>query len=298
MLMIKSFNANAKLNLILDVIKKREDGYHDISSVMQSICLHDVIKIGVEPSEQNEIKVSCSNAGDFSSVKWDESNLVYKAAALILAQNTRSHNTYASVNIEVEKCIPAGAGMGGGSADAATVLKGLNELLSVGLTEEKLCQMGATLGADVPFCIIGGTALCEGIGDRLTPLPSPGPVPCVILKPDISLGTKEMYEITDEFIDSSEHPSTEYMMTALLSGRTWDFFSACSNFMEEAAVKMCPDINVLKQLLKDSGAEVAMMTGSGSAVFGLFSDAETAKKAFEELNPPKAQKFISQFSVD
>ncbi|MCR5584725.1 MAG: 4-(cytidine 5'-diphospho)-2-C-methyl-D-erythritol kinase [Lachnospiraceae bacterium] len=296
--MIKSFNANAKLNLILDVIKKREDGYHDISSVMQSICLHDVITVSAEASEKKEIKVSCSNAGDFSSVKWDESNLVYKAAALMLTESEKMGKSPVKVSIEVEKNIPAGAGMGGGSADAATVLKALNEMLSLGLSEEKLCQMGAKLGADVPFCIIGGTALCEGIGERITPLPFPGPVPCVILKPEVSLGTREMYEITDEFIDSSEHPSTDYMETALLSGRTRDFFSACSNFMEEAAVRMCPEINVLKRLLKEAGAEVSMMTGSGSAVFGLFSSEEKAKKAFEELNPPKAKKFISQFSVD
>ena len=296
--MNKSFNAYAKINLILDVIRKRGDGYHDISSVMQSICLHDEILISVLPSEKNEIKVSCVNAGDFSSVKWDETNLVYKAAAILLTEAAKKTSTCFSVAIEVKKNIPAGAGMGGGSADAAAVLKGLNELLSLNLSDEDLCKMGAALGADVPFCIIGGTALCEGIGEKITPLPSPGPVPCIILKPDVSLGTKEMYALTDEYLEVSEHPNTDDMQTALLSGRTRDVFSSCCNFMEKAAIKMCPEIEALKDLLKAHGAEVAMMTGSGSAVFGLFSSVESAKKAFDEIDPSKAVKFITRFYVD
>ncbi len=296
--MKKSYNAYAKLNLVLDVIKKGEDGYHDISSVMQSIKLHDVIEISVSPSDKNEIKVSCSNAGDFSSVKWDETNLVYKAADSLLSSPDVNLPSNYSVCISVEKHIPAGAGMGGGSADAAAVLNGLNEMLDLKLSTAALYKIGADLGADIPFCLTGGTALCEGKGERISVLPSPGPVPCVVLKPEISLSTKEMYALTDEYIDSEEHPDTGFMEMAILSGRTWDVFSACKNFMEKAALKMCPEIGELKESLIMAGAEAALMTGSGSAVFGLFSDEKKAKKAFEELKSSKAEVFISRFCVD
>ncbi len=296
--MNKTFNAYAKLNLLLDIIKKREDGYHDISSVMQSISLHDEINIDISPSKQNEIKVSCLNAGDFSSVKWDESNLVYKAAALLLTDCGQTLKSPVNINISVKKNIPAGAGMGGGSADAAAVLKGLNELLGLELSVEKLCELGKRLGADVPFCIVGGTALCEGIGERITSLPSPGEVPCVILKPEISLSTKEIYDITDTYPDLPGHPDTAQMIAALNSNDRNAFTKACGNFMEPAAIKLCPGINDLKKMLTDAGASLAMMTGSGSAVFGLFTDEKAAKKAFEEITPSKAEKFISLFFVD
>lgn len=296
--MNKTFNAYAKLNLLLDIIKKRGDGYHDISSVMQSISLHDEINIDISSSKQNEIKVSCVNAGDFSSVKWDESNLVYKAAALLLTDCGQALKSPVSLNISVKKNIPAGAGMGGGSADAAAVLKGLNELLGLDLSVDKLCELGKRLGADVPFCLVGGTALCEGIGERITSLPSPGKVPCVILKPEISLSTKEIYDITDTYIDLPGHPDTGKMIAALNSNHRNAFTASCGNFMEPAAIKLCPIINDLKKQLTDAGAVLSMMTGSGSAVFGLFTDENAAKKAFEKITPSKAEKFISFFFVD
>ncbi len=293
--MTKSVCAYAKLNLILDVIGKRPDGYHDISSVMQSIELHDEIVLDVDPSDENEIKVSCLNAGDFSSVKWDETNLVYKAAELLLKKAGSRLSDKVRISVTVRKNIPAGAGMGGGSSDAAAVLKGLNELLDLGFSVNELCDMGAELGADVPFCVLGGTALCEGIGEKLTPLPSPGRLYCVILKPEISLSTKEMYCLTDNYIDSMPHPDAVLMKNALLSKDHAAFVSSCGNFMEYAAEEICPSIGALKHMLSEAGSELSLMTGSGSAVFGLFPDLESAKKAFEELDPPKAQKFISSF---
>ncbi len=289
-----TYKAYAKLNLMLDIIRKREDGYHDISSVMQTIDLHDVIDIDVKPSSENAIKVSCENAGDFSSIKWDESNLVYKAAALMLNKAAGKTGPVA-VYISVRKNIPDGAGMGGGSADAAAVLEGLNVLLSMDLSTEELCRIGAKLGADVPFCLLKGTALCEGIGEKLTSLPSPGRIPCIVLKPQVSLSTKEMYRLTDTYIDTSPHPVTKVLTDALKARNSEALFSSCGNFMERAAVSICPEIEELKQSLEDAGAKVAMMTGSGSAVFGLFSDEESAKKAFEVMKPSKAKKFISFF---
>ncbi len=293
--MSANFKAYAKLNLLLDIIKKREDGYHDISSVMQSIDLYDEIAVDAALSDQNEIKVSCLNAGDFSSVKWDESNLVYKAAALILKEAENILKNSFLVTITVKKNIPDGAGMGGGSADAAAVLKALNTLLRLRFSEDELCSMGARLGADVPFCIKGGTALCEGIGEKMTSLPSPGPIPCVILKPSFSLSTKEMYGLTDKYINNMLHPDTTAIKKALEAHDTAALFGSCANFMEPAAISICPEISDLKQTLKDAGAAVSMMTGSGSAVFGLFSDEENAKKAFEELDPSKALKFMCHF---
>ncbi len=288
-----TYNAYAKLNLLLDIIGKREDGYHDISSVMQTVELHDEIDIDVKPSSENKIKVSCENAGDFSSIKWDETNLVYKAAALLLDHAEGIPKV--AVNISVRKNIPDGAGMGGGSADAAAVLEGLNDLLALKLSVGELCLIGKKLGADVPFCILKGTALCEGIGEKLSSLPFPGRIPCVILKPQVSLSTKEMYRLTDAYIKTASHPDTKSLTDALTTHDTEALFSACDNFMEQAAIGICPEIEELKQSLKDAGAVTAMMTGSGSAVFGLFRDEESAKKAFEGLDPTKAKKFISFF---
>ena len=293
--MKKTFEAHAKLNLVLDITGKRPDGYHDIRSVMQTIELHDDIEIETEPDRINKIQVSCTNAGDFSGIKWDESNLVYKAADLLLKSEAMKEKTPVSVRITVTKRIPDGAGMGGGSADAAAVLNGLNEMLGLGLKKDCLAETGAKIGADIPFCIYGNTALCEGIGEIVTPLPSAQKMYCILLKPEISLSTKDMYRITDSYSSTDPHPDAAGMINALKTEDENEFFRSLGNFMEPAAVHMCPEINELRRSLSMAGAMASMMTGSGSTVFGLFTDFEKAQKTFERLNPPKVKKFISSF---
>ncbi len=294
--MTKTFNAYAKLNLLLDVTSKRPDGYHDIATVMQTVDLHDEINITVVPSETPSIALTCENSADCPGIKWDSTNLVYKAAECAL----KHAKAPVSVTMSVRKDIPDGAGMGGGSADAAAVLNGLNEMLGLGLSLNELLPLGESLGADVPFCILGGTALCEGKGEILTPLPAPKAYPCVILKPPVSLSTKDIYILTDKYLEDTDnygslHPDPKAFVSALNSPDPSATLKTFGNFMEYAALEICPGIGELKDILIRSGAIVSQMTGSGSAVFGIYEDAEAAKKAFDGIDPSKAKKFISFF---
>lgn len=271
--MKKHIEAHAKVNLILDITKKRPDGYHDIRSVMQTISLHDDIELEILPCKEafdsRKINAFCENAAQFSDVKWDESNLVCKAAKLILDDAGVAPEKAGIINIKVTKNIPSGAGLGGGSSDAAAVLNVINDMLELGYSKEALCSLGAKLGADVPFCVLGGTALCEGIGDILTILPDAPAMDYVIEKPDVSLSTKLMYEQVDGYLDSEIHPDTDCMVEAIVTGKK-DFYKYIGNFMEKAALTFCPEIADIKKHFLESGAVAAFMTGSGSAVVGLF----------------------------
>ncbi len=265
--------AYAKVNLILDITNKRPDGYHDIRSVMQAISLCDEITIEVLPASESAtelvINASCENPEMFPDVRWDESNLVVKAARLLLGDAGIPLSKAGIVNIFVTKNIPSGAGLGGGSSDAAAVLNGLNELLCLGYEKNKLCSLGAKLGADVPFCVLGGTVLCEGIGEKLTPLPDAPAMDYIVEKPDVSLSTKLMYEQVDSYLETEPHPDTGRLVEAIKSGDP-EFYKYIGNFMEKAAVSFCPEIEEVKKSFLDRGAVASFMTGSGSAVVGLF----------------------------
>ncbi len=272
--MERTVKAYAKINLTLDITGKRENGYHDIRTVMQTVDLYDLITITAEPASKNTISVSCTNASDNPGIKWDSTNLVYKAADIVLSASGKKSLFY-DVSVTVTKNIPSGAGMAGGSTDAAAVMNALNKMLGSPLSQEELYGEGTKLGADIPFCLKGGTVLCEGIGEILTPLPAFAPYDIVIVKPEESLGTKEMYSLVDSYKDVP-HPAVDAAVKLIKEKNFEGTFSVLGNYFEPAAVNICPVISDIKKELKDAGADVSLMTGSGSVVFGIFKDKEKA----------------------
>jgi len=260
--------AYAKINLGLDVLRKRPDGYHDVCMIMQSLDLHDTITITKTPAAGISIKTN------LSYIPSDQGNLVYKAAALFLDTISAKEG----VAIKLEKTIPVAAGLAGGSSDAAATLKGLNQLFQTGLTDEELMKLGVKIGADVPYCIMLGTALSEGIGEILTPLaPIPG---CTILlvKPDISVSTKYVYENL-RLTDTTTHPDISAMQAALEAGDLNILTKSMDNILQSVTVKEYPIINEIKRKMLELGAMTSLMSGSGPTVFGIYKDAELAKNA-------------------
>ena len=261
--------ACAKLNLFLDITGKRSDGYHLIKSVMQSVDIFDRVKV----AKANSISVKCSE----SSLD-GESNLAYKAAALFFEQT----GIDGGAEIYIEKRIPMQAGMAGGSADAAAVLRGLNAIYEANLSDEELCAMGTKLGADVPFSLCGGTTLCEGIGEALSPLPELPDCAFVIVKPEIGMSTAESYRIYDEHAAAGfEHGDFSAMSTALESAD----ISAVGKTLYNALECTVPDsVLKIKSALLGVGALGVLMTGSGTAVFGIFESIEKAAEARAALS--------------
>ena len=254
-----TLQAAAKINLSLDVTGKRPDGYHTLESIFQSVDIYDTITLTVEDGEG--IALSC----DAPAVPCDEHNLAWKAAqALLDAAQLR-----AKVTIDLHKEIPSGAGMGGGSSDAAGVLWGLNELLGCGFSNEKLREIGVTLGADVPFLLLGGTAYAEGVGEVLTPLPAVPALRLIIVKGTESVSTPAAYKAIDT-LESPAHPDTAAMLRAIRENDPALLKRSCGNLFEQAID--CADVTRAKTRLLGCGAEYAVMTGSGAAVFGIFPD--------------------------
>ncbi len=269
-------NAYAKINLALDVLKKREDGYHDVRMVMQTIGLYDVLKMTDIDEDLVEIK---SNR---KIVSVDADNIVYKACMLI----KKEYGINRGVKIYIEKNIPIAAGMAGGSTDAAAALIGMNKLFNLGISKEKLMEYGARLGADVPYCIMQGTALAEGIGEKLTRL---SPLPkCYILiaKPPISISTKKVYQKLN-LNEIAHHPDIDKMIEALNDGDLKGVADTMENVLELVTAKSNDTIWELKVLMRQAGALNQMMTGSGPTVFGIFEDEEKAKAAAEKINDEK-----------
>ncbi|MBQ4466304.1 MAG: 4-(cytidine 5'-diphospho)-2-C-methyl-D-erythritol kinase [Oscillospiraceae bacterium] len=250
----------AKLNLSLDVTGKREDGYHTLESIFQSVNVYDTIELTAE--EGDGISLSCETQG----VPCDERNLAWKAAQAILDESGKQ----AKISIFLKKAIPSGAGMGGGSSDAAGVLWGLNRMLECGFSDEKLREIGVKLGADVPFILLGGMALVEGIGEILRPMtPLHDQVKLVIVKGTDSVSTPEAYKAIDA-LEGPVHPDTAGAVWAVETQDTGLLAEKCANLFE--AVTNCRDVNRAKRRLMDMGAMCAVMTGSGAAVFGIFPD--------------------------
>ncbi|MCY1714595.1 4-(cytidine 5'-diphospho)-2-C-methyl-D-erythritol kinase [Caproiciproducens galactitolivorans] len=264
-----SVKAFAKINLALDITGKREDGYHLLRMVMQSVSLYDEIKItNGEPG----IRVVCSR----KDIPCDESNTVYKAAAAFF-----KHTGIApDVTIRIHKTIPSQAGLGGGSADAAAVLRTLNAMNGTALSRETLCALGLQVGADVPFCIAGGTALAEGVGEKLTallPLPS---CRIVICKPVVSVDTKKAYALAD----AAAKAKSGYCAAMLDAVRASDIRAVAASLGNEfEQVMHLVEVNHIKDAMKASGALGACMTGSGSAVFGIFTDLQDAARCKTKL---------------
>lgn len=261
--------AYAKINLTLDVTGERPNGYHEVRMIMQNIGLYD--KLVIKQIVKNEIILSTGQA----PIPVGEDNLIYKACkAFFAATGIKS-----GVFIEIDKRIPVAAGMAGGSADAAATLQGLNELFNTGLTTEQLCEIGVKLGADVPFCIMGGTVLSEGIGEILTPLKPAPDCHLLIVKPPVGISTKFVY---DELAPSSElnHPDTDAMIEAINAGSIKDMAANLGNVLESVTIKEMPFIDDIKKEMIELGALGSLMSGSGTTVFGIFDSKTKAEAAF------------------
>lgn len=265
--------ANAKINLALDVLGERPNGYHDVKMIMQSVDLYD--ELNIEKAGDSSIIITCEN----NELECNESNLIYKAAKRIMEYVGRDDG----VRIELTKNIPIAAGMAGGSTDAAATLVGLNQLFNYGLSNEELREIGVKLGADIPFCIEGGTYLSEGIGEILTPVEPAPDCYLVIAKPDISVSTKFVYDnlILDEH---TPHPDVDAMLDAIKAGNLMDVCGNLGNILELVTVDAYPVIADIKRILLEEGAINSLMSGSGPTVFGIFDSKDKAEKALEVLH--------------
>lgn len=264
--------AYAKINLGLDVLRRREDGYHDVKMIMQTIQMYDMLEM--EKSEQPGIHLTTN----LSYIPVNENNLVYKAVKLLMNQ----YRIEEGITISLNKFIPVAAGMAGGSSDAAAALVGVNRMFQLGLTRQQLMKLGVKIGADVPYCVMRGTALAEGIGEKLTALP---PMPqCYVLigKPGISVSTKFVYTNLNLGPDT-HHPDINGMIQALQDGDLYGITDRMENVLESVTIPAYPVIETIKNHMKAHGAVNAMMSGSGPTVFGIFDDKEKAEYACEKL---------------
>ena len=264
-----SINAYAKINLGLDVIRRRPDGYHDLKMIMQTIGLHDELTFNV--SEGDSVTMTCSNR----ELPCDDTNLVIRAARLL----TTEFNIHKHIDIYLEKNIPVAAGMAGGSTDAAATLIVLNELFKLGLNREQLMRYGVTLGADIPYCIMGGTALAEGIGDILTPIAPPVAAHVLIVKPPIEVSTGFVYSNL-KLTDNTIHPDIDGIIKVLPMSNE-EIGERLDNILETVTIPAYPVIANIKSCMKANGALGALMSGSGPTVFGIFDDYNHAGQALE-----------------
>ena len=258
--------AFAKLNLTLDVLGKRDDGYHDLKSVMQTVSVRDDIEIDVGTGKPWVLK--CDKPG----IPTDETNLAWKAAKIYLDTIKKDPD---GLEIRITKRIPSQAGMGGGSADAAAVLRALNDHYGNPLSILALAELGALVGSDVPFCVVCGTAMVEGRGERLRKLPDMPDCIFVICKPDFSVSTPELYKKIDT-VSIPKHPDNQAMESALLAGDLEKVAKNVFNVFDPVVTEEHAELNYIKSLMHQYGAATYQMTGSGSAVFGIVSEFEIA----------------------
>ena len=270
-----SLKAYAKINIGLDITGRRPDGYHLLKSCMQTIDLFDTVTVSKdEAAPDDEIKIRT----DLPEVPEGRDNIAWKAADLI----KKEFDIRCGIAIDIKKNIPMAAGLAGGSTDAAAVLRGMNELFGLGLDIDTLSGFAVKLGADVPFCLRKGLWLCEGIGEILTPLPPLCGLCAVIAKPDTDVSTKWCYEEYDR-LKSVSHPDMQALVSAIEAKDMKAACKAAGNVLEEATCPFHPEIEKIKKALVLNGAETALMSGSGSTVFGLFDDRKKAEKAFLDI---------------
>ena len=267
-----SLKALAKINLGLDVLGKREDGYHEVRMVMQTIHLYDRVEIKKTRSPHIHVETN------LYYLPVNEDNLVYRAAKLMKDE----FQIKEGVRIVLQKFIPVAEGLAGGSSDAAAVLVGMNRIFNLGLKQNKLMELGLKIGADVPFCIMRGTALAEGIGEKLTALPPMPKCPVLIAKPAISVSTKAVYEGL-KLYDGMEHPDIDGVMEGIQQKDLKGVASHMGNILETVTIPMYPVIEDIKKLMLENGALNAMMSGSGPTVFGLFPNEKEIRRAYEAL---------------
>ena len=273
--------ARAKINLGLDVVRKREDGYHEVRMIMQMINLYD--RITLRRSTEPGIRVTTN----LPYLPVNEDNLVYRAAKLLMEE----FKVTEGAEIELQKYIPVAAGMAGGSSDAAAVMVGVNRIFHLGLTKKQLMERGVKIGADVPFCIMRGTALAEGIGEVLTPLPAMPHCSLVIAKPKIHVSTKFVYGNL-KANELKEHPDIDGQVQALREGSLEQLVAKMGNVLETVTVPAYPVIDEIKRTMLKNDAMGAMMSGSGPTVFGIFEREERAQEVCRLLKKEGASKQI------
>ena len=276
--------AYAKLNLTLDVLGKREDGYHDLQSVMQTISIRDDIEIDVGTGKP--WRLLCSD----ETLPTDERNLAWKAADVFCRTMNRDPD---GLEIRIVKRIPSGAGMGGGSADAAAVLRALNRHYGEPLSVLALAELGAQVGSDVPFCVLGGTAMVEGRGERLRKLPNMPDCIFVVCKPDFSVSTPELYEKIDR-VAIPQRPDNRAMETALLAGDLGAVAENLCNVFDPVVTSEHLELNYIKSICHSYGALNQQMTGSGSAVFAILPSFEYAAVVCNMLKDNYPKVFIAK----
>ena len=276
--------AFAKLNLTLDVLGKREDGYHDLQSVMQAISIRDDVEIDVGTGKP--WKLLCTR----EDIPADETNLAWKAAKVYCDALNKDPN---GLEIRINKRIPSGAGLGGGSADAAAVLRALNRYYGEPLSVLALAELGAQVGSDVPFCVVGGTAMVEGRGERLRKLPDMPDCIFVVVKPEFSVSTAELYRKIDQ-VDIAKRPDNRVMESALLAGDLEKVAHNLCNVFDPVVTDEHLELNYIKSLFHQYGAVGYQMTGSGSAVFAIVSKFEVAAVICNMLKDSYPNVFIAK----
>ena len=277
-----TLKSRAKINLSIDVLGKRQDGYHLVEMIMQTIDLYDLIEINEKDNDQITIKSTSDE------IPLDCNNLVYKAANLI----KKTFNINKGVEIHIKKNIPVAAGMAGGSSNAAAVLVGLNKLWNLNLSNQQLEKIGLKLGADVPFCINGGAVLASGIGEELTPIKGLTKDVCILVcKPDLFVSTKEVYECIDSK-DIDKRPNNKFLIECLKNEDTRQLAENMFNVLEGVTMDKHPVIQQIKDIMTNNRALGAMMSGSGPTVFGLYENREDAVKCKAILEQQFKQTFV------
>lgn len=301
-----SVKALAKINLGLDVVRKREDGYHEVRMVMQTIHLFDRLDIIRKTSVQTSRRTAPKSSGEASVERegditittnlpflpTNENNLVYKAAKLLKEE----FQIKDGIHVRLHKHIPVAAGMAGGSTDAAAVLYGMNRIFDLGLSREDLMKRGVKLGADVPYCVMRGTALAEGIGEELTALPPMVKCPVLIAKPQISVSTKFVYDNL-KLNQKTVHPDIDRLVADIRAKDLAAIASDMGNVLETVTIPNYPVIAQIKQHMMEHGALNAMMSGSGPTVFGLFENEDVAAAAYEAMRESGLAKQIYLTSI-
>lgn len=264
-----NYKARAKINLGLDVCRRLENGYHEVKMVMQTVDIYDELEF----KKRNDPDIILSvNSRDYLGDL--ENNLIFKAAKLM----REWYNISQGIEIKLKKNIPVAAGMAGGSTDAAATMLAINEMFELGLSKEELMERAVSLGADIPFCILGGTALAQGIGEKLISLPAPPKASLLVVKPPIMVPTKWVYE--NLHLDELEkHPDIDGMIDALKEGNLRGITERMENVMESVTEQAYPIITDIKKMMLGNGALNAVMSGSGPSIFGVFLDEETAHTA-------------------
>lgn len=274
--------AYGKINISLDIVGKREDGYHLLKMIMQQIDLYDEIQM---KRAERGIEISCNKY----YIPTDERNLAYKAADMFM----KRFNIRGGVKIHIEKNIPVAAGLAGGSTDAAAVLRGMRDLFKIKICDKELMNMGEKLGADIPYCFIGGTALCEGIGEEITPLKSFKDKILVLVKPNFGVSTKGVYSELD-ITKIRKHVRTDKLLEAIDKDNLYGVCYHMKNVLENVTINKHRSIKGIKTKMNNMGAVNSMMSGSGPTVFAVFDDMLKAQRCYEYFKREYKEVFITR----